>query len=453
MPKRSPPLGMTTRRMTSKKSKSTTSIMKNDRLGAGGFGEVSGKNYEDIMQEIQKNRGVSHRQILVKKTYHHPTDLQQAILMDERVHKIDPERIYLRSPIDFQHDKGTESQYLYMRNQGYSLNEANPDSEIVFRGLMASFYQLLIGLVLLQNHKMVHGDIKDSNITVDDRSPEEAPYKPFTLGLIDFDLLADTTIKKEFDALKHPKQPYFLRPLELYYEPSIKKFVVYPIQKDINEYQRLLYYAQSIMSIYRRSIIPMVKYIFPSLTDNEKQWIRHTILGIMARINFPDHAELDHLLTGLVQYIHNAETNYTKDQIADIKFISYYWKMLDKIDRAKITSIPYLDAFWKMYRGSYKKLKKDWTKIDTFGLGLVAQKLLSSSHSSSVIGLSPFLLSMVHPDPSKRLNAKQALHEWLNIMRVYDLSQYKRILREIEANKNLEVELPDLPPTTKRVKF
>ena len=471
MPKRSPPLGVTTRgKTTSKKLKASSAVaLENDKLGVGGFGEVSGKNYAEIMREIEKNRGVSHKQILVKKTYHRMKDVQQAILMDARVNRADPERIYLRSPIEYQHNKSMESkdhqkQYLYMRNQGYSLDkEKNPDSEVFFRGFMGSFHQLLIGLILLQNQKMVHGDIKSPNITVDNRSPEEPAYKPFTLGLIDFDLLADTSIKQEFYTLKHPNKPYFLRPLELYYDPSIKKFVVYPIQRELTtSYQHLL----SLMSIYRDSITPMVKKMFSSLPPKEQQWIRYTMLGIMARINFPDPTELNNLLIALNTALNTAETQeqnesiklQIKHDIENIKFISFYWKALDKIDRTKVTSIPYLDAFWKMYGpgGSHttSRITKDWTKIDIFGLGLVAaQYFFSSPHSSSIDHLlRPFLLSMVHPDPSKRLNAKQALQAWLKIIKSYDISQYKRILREIDANNNLGVEISEQRPI-KRIKF
>jgi serine/threonine protein kinase len=466
MPKRSPPLGVTTRGKTIKKLKLSSAVvaLENDKLGAGGFGEVSGKNYADIIRDIQKNKGVSHKQILVKKTYHRMKDVQQAILMDARVNKVDPERIYLRAPINFQHNKSMESkdhqkQYLYMRNQGYSLDkEKHPESEVFFRGFMGSFHQLLIGLILLQNQKMVHGDIKASNITVDNRSPEEPAYKPFTLGLIDFDLLADTSIKQELHTMKHPMKPYFLRPLELYYDSSIKKFVLYPIQRELkSSYQHLL----SLMFIYRYSITPMVKKMFSSLALKEQQWIRYTMLGIMARINFSD-TELNNLLIAL----NNAETQeknesiklQIKHDIENIKFISFYWKALDKLDLTKITSIPYLDAFWKVYGpgGTHttSRITKDWTKIDIFGLGLVAaQYFFSSPHSSTIDHLlRPFLLSMVHPDPSKRLNAKQALQEWLKIIKSYDISQYKRILREIDANDNLGVDTSEQRPI-KRIKF
>jgi hypothetical protein len=59
---------------------------------------------------------------------------------------------------------------------------------------------------------------------------------------------------------------------------------------------------------------------------------------------------------------------------------------------------------------------------------------------------------MVHPDPSNRLNAKQALQEWLKIIKSYDISQYKRILREIDANNNLGVDTSEQRPI-KRIKF
>jgi len=455
-----PPPGMTTSTLTRGKRRRSvaTSTPKEEepvtaaatKLGAGGYGVVSGKDYDTLLRTLLDKGGISLRQKqnLVKKTYYRKKDMEQAIRMDTLIKTIDPERVYLKSPIysqdhtTLQNKDGTKY-FLYMRNQGYSMDKKhkNLGSEMNRNRLIGSFYQLLIALCLLDAQSMVHGDIKRSNITIDDRSSlQQEQYKPFTLGLIDFDLLLDCKKTSNVYDMKHPSSIYFLRPLELYYESSLKKLVQYPIPSHLmgmNEYLELL---RTTTLFYLNYITINVPYLFPTATKDVQTWIRRVMFCAIAHINFPQYETLQRLLKTLE--FHSAE-EWDKDR-ANIKFLMTCWRLLPTIntDYDRVARYPYLDAFWKVYgpNGTYKTLKKDWRKVDTFGLGLVAQYFLGNhrfTNDELNQRFHEFLLDMIHPDPSKRLDASRALREWMEIIKEYDKQQYHRILREIGGNSHL----------------
>ena len=446
-----PPPGRTTTTSGKRRRSVATSTHKDEepapapvtKLGEGGFGVVSGIDYDTLLKTLVEKGGISLRQKqnLVKKTYHKKRDMEQALRMDELITTIDPERVYLRSPIYFHHHRTLQNKdgmkyFLYMRNQGYSMDnkDKNLGSEMNRHRLIGSFYQLLIALCLLDAQSMVHGDIKMSNTTIDDRSSlQQEQYKPFTLGLIDFDLLLDCKKTTDLYDMKHPSSIYFLRPLELYYESSLKKLVQYPIH-------RLgLDFLRSNMLFYHNYFTINVPYLFPTATKDEQEWIRQVMFCAIAHINFPQFETLQRLLKAF----DFQSSRWDKDR-NNIKFLMACWRLLPTIntDYDRVARYPYLDAFWKVYgpNGTYKNLKKDWRKVDTFALGLVAQHFLGN-HRFTKNELNQrfhkFLLDMVHPDPSKRLDASRALREWMEIMKEYDKQQYNRILREIGGNSHL----------------
>jgi hypothetical protein len=351
-------------------------------LGQGGFGTVAGPTEESIREEIARTMGIRKDRIRVEKTYRKADSMKDAVKYQKVVNKIDPSRVYLRGKI-MDTDKRTSK--VVMPHEGKSL-ENIVKTPAIRKLFFESFYQLLQALVLLQHQGYVHHDIKNENITMDTRTT--AGGEPIaTLGLIDFDLLA----KKGAHEVTHSKYPYYVYPLETFYDPVHDRFTIFDDRRhphaDPVEARRILADRYLLyLSFLRRDHRGWEAF---------REFLKHTQDPTHP---FPSTRGLESLVEF---YLLNLSTK----------------------------------ALRKQY------LKKDGNKVDTFGLGQVLYSMLHGRENEIFDGhpqkdalvplLKTFMLWMLHPVPYLRHDAKSAMTAWMNILSLYNPSVHRRVSRQL----------------------
>lgn len=351
-------------------------------LGRGGYGVVEGPTEEAIRAEIARARGVRRDRIRVEKTYHKTKSMKDAVRLQKLVNKIDPSRVYLRGKIV---ETDSTSKKVLMPHEGKSLENITrtPENRKLF---FESFYQLLHALVLLQEQGYVHHDVKRENITMDTRTV--GGQHTATLGLIDFDLLA----KKGAHEVTHSKYPYFVYPLETFYDPVHDRFTIFDDKRhphpDPVEARRILAGDYLINIAFLRKN--------PKGVEAFRQFFRH--LQDPATQPFPSIDGLDPV-------------------------VEFYL----------------LNLSIKSLRKNY--MKRDGNKVDTFGLGQVLYSMLHGYENALfaghpqkdalVVSLKTFIQWMLHPVPSIRHDAKAAMAAWLNLLSVYNPSMFRKACRQL----------------------
>jgi len=371
-------------------------------LGQGGYGKVMGPTQELIRDQITRTLGIRRKRIQVEKTYHETKSMKDAMKYQKTVNKIDPSRVYLRGKIlsnDTKKGKAT------MTHEGKSLDKV-PRTAENRRLFFESFYQLLQALVLLQDSGYVHHDIKTPNITMDTRTTWGGEPVA-TLGLIDFDLLA----KKGAHEVTHSKHAYFVYPLETFYDPVNDRFTVFDEKRQPHPdpVAARLHLANK--------YLPHLAFLRRDERGLEamRNLFRHT--QDPAKHPFPSTAGVDPLVLFYLQNL------YTKSQ-----------------------------------RKEY--MKRDGNKVDTFSLGQVLyimlrkyENALFADHPKKdelVVLLKSFIISMVHPIPSFRYDAKSALVAWMNILSLYNPSIHRKVSRQVhlplpEASLRFMMEPSSIP--------
>jgi len=357
------------------------------KLGEGSYGIVYGPRNSPLEKFLSEHgpRGISKNKMLVEKKFKDKTDYQQAVRLQQVVNKIDPKRECLRGSMV---KKDDVHHILTMNHEGRSLlnllQQGKKEEFLV--PLFEAFYQLLNALVLLETHKYVHKDIKLANITVNTKSGFTArplANKPITLGLIDFDFL------KESEDLDNTFSSaiYFVYPLETFYD----------IQTD-----RLGSFDDETMEHHEEPIGPQYFENLSFVKGVGKGQVRDMFRNL--------HIGRDY-------------------SPSSSRFLS-----------------PVLSVYLQLGRSDVrqKELKKDWKKVDPFGLGLVAYALFHGKENHDLLfeghphktplslQLEDFLFHMVHPFPKERYDAHQAMSAWRELLSLYDPALSRRVARELD---------------------
>jgi len=349
-------------------------------LGQGGFGRVQGPSHRAVLERIQQRGGIDRKKISVHKLFARTPDFRAALRLEKVVNGIDPTRVYLRGKVL---EKDSKNKTLILSHEGKSLDSVSKTNKNR-RLLLESFHQLLQALILLRRHRFVHLDIKSGNITMDTRTGLRDPATAATavVGLIDFDLLSGD---RSF-AVSHPQHAYFVWPLEMYYDRKNDRFTLF------DERRRPHPDPDKALRTILRDYLTALAFL-----ENEDGAVVARMKGLLRGKKTVGNEE------GVVQL--------------------YLETLSDPVIRRR-------------------ELKRDASKVDTFGLGQVAYEWFHDKGNSLFAGhvkkeelrdqLENFIQQMLHPLPSQRYDAEQALEAWLRLLADYDRNLYHRAQRELQ---------------------
>lgn len=408
--------------MSGSKKKPTLSEIPHRLLGKGGYGSIVGPSRQDIETVLKTHRGVPRHELTVRKTYLHQHLRLKALHLDERVDRIDPSRQYLRAPVV------KKDNVVVMRHQGQDLKHfvARHKSVVGLQQIFEHLHHLFLGLYLLYLSRTIHYDIKPENIVVNTLSPTDGVLH---LGLIDFDLMDDDVMKAY--------AWYGVWPVEMYSKTLGKKRLFFDIfdaqdsQDDNSNDDDVDSTTQSIlnmMDIWTKQVSSLKFLVNDPLTQHQ---MIDCGLAMILYNTFHTEAEMTRSIV------------YAPQTWVELWRLGQRWARGEDRPKNRIVK-SYVDAFLRRGQTVLTSPLR-WSKIDPFGLGLVLARVFlvgsSKQWKESLRGhkehkrvyrlMTRLIHRMTHPDPSRRHDAVDILHDWISLLYVYRPSLARRVFHEI----------------------